>query len=64
MFQMDDKTQNVICHVDIKEEYSEDFKDIENQNFLFNQKDNVTNKINFIQCEKQVDFYCLLHSPC
>ena len=48
---MDDKIQNVICHIEIKEEYSKDFIEIENQNLQINQKDKIQN--NFVQYEKQ-----------
>ena len=52
---MDDETQNMVSDIEIKEEFSEDFIEIENQNLQINQKDKFTNEIqnNFVQCEKQ-----------
>ena len=52
---MDDMTQNMKCDIEIKEEFSEDFIEIKNQNFQINQNANITNKTknNCVQSKNQ-----------
>ena len=52
---MVDNSQNMVCDIEIKEEFLGDFSEITNHNFQIDQEeDNVTNEIynNFVQCEK------------